>query len=256
MNTPQHPRYRRHHPLASLASATSVIFLALLPFGAVTIAQQGTAHSKDKTQASGQGAAKAADKHESPKPAGQQGTSGTQPQPAQGTAPASGQAAPAGGSQSGAPAAQDQAQGGAQQPTVIPDKPMCPCPLVTKDPFEPHFQEVCGRCHTPDRITGIKKSGLEWKETIEKMILKGAQVSDEDYDPILAFLVRNFDRIDINWVESGELVVALGLTQDEAEKIVAYRKEHGDFKDFDSVTKVPGVDVKKLEAKKSSFMFY
>ena len=139
--------------------------------------------------------------------------------------------------------------------TPPPTQATCPCPLVTKDPVEPHFQEVCGKCHAPDRIIGTRKSGLEWKETIDKMILKGAQVSDDDYDVILGFLVRNFDRVDINWVESGELVVALGLTNEEAEKIVAYRKEHGDFKDFDALTKVPGVDVKKLEAKKSSFAF-
>ncbi len=150
---------------------------------------------------------------------------------------------------------QDPAQSGSQQPFVMPDKPLCPCPLITKDPVEPRFQEICGRCHTPDRITGTKKSGLEWQETIDKMILKGAQVSDADYDVILAFLVRNFDRVDINWVESGELVVALGLTKEEAEKIVAHRKEHGDFKDFESLARVPGVDVKKLEARKTSIVF-
>lgn len=176
---------------------------------------------------------------------GQQGTARTQPKADQ--SENSARPAPATG--------QSPAQGGTQEPFVIPDKPMCPCPLITKDPVEPRFQEVCGRCHTPERITGTKKSGLEWKETIDKMILKGAQVGDDDYDVILAFLVRNFDRVDINWVESGELVVALGLTNEEAEKIVAYRKEHGDFKDFESLAGVPGVDAKKLEAKKSSIAF-
>ncbi len=150
---------------------------------------------------------------------------------------------------------QDPAQGGSQQPFVIPDKPMCPCPLLTRDPVEPRFQEICGRCHTPDRITGTRKSGLEWQETIDKMILKGAQVSDSDYDVIHAFLVRNFDRLDINWAESDEMVTALGLTPEEAGKIAAYRKEHGDFKDFEALARVPGVDVRKLEAKKIAIAF-
>ena len=186
----------------------------------------------------------------------QQGSSRTQPKTHQ-----SAQSADKTQKHDGAPASspgtsvQDPAQSGSQQPFVIPDKPMCPCPLLTKDPVEPRFQEICGRCHTPDRITGTRKSGLEWQETIDKMILKGAQVGDSDYDVILAFLVRNFDRVDINWVESGELVVALGLTPEEAEKIVAYRKEHGDFKDFESLAKVPGVDLTKLEAKKSTIKF-
>ncbi len=189
----------------------------------------------------------------------QQGSTKPQPQAQQSqhSTKAPEKAPPTNGTDKAAPnkGGADPAQGGTQEPFVMPDKPMCPCPLLTKDPVEPHFQEICGRCHTPDRITGTRKSGLEWKETIDKMILKGAQVSDDDYDVILAFLVRNFDRVDINWVESGELVVALGLTNEEAEKIVAYRKEHGDFKDFESLAKVPGVDVKKLEAKKPTIVF-
>jgi competence ComEA-like helix-hairpin-helix protein len=224
------------------AKVASIAVLALLVLVAAVNAQQGSVPKQAKTQQSAEASGKAAQK---------QGTS----QPAK-----TGQEQPSAQSANGqSPAAttgsQDPAQGGSQQPFVMPDKPMCPCPLLTKDPVEPHFQEICGRCHTPDRITGTRKSGLEWKETIDKMILKGAQVSDDDYDVILAFLVRNFDRVDINWVESGELVVALGLTNEEAEKIVAYRKEHGDFKDFETLAKVPGVDAKKLEAKKSTIVF-
>src|ERR687887_454575 len=70
------------------------------------------------------------------------------------------------GAQQGAPADPK------QLPPGMTNEPQCPCPLTTKDPVEPHFQMVCGRCHLPDRIIGIRKSGNEWKETIDKMILK------------------------------------------------------------------------------------
>lgn len=232
------PFRRRPHQIASWTGGGWLLALAAL-FALTTIA-----------------AAQQAQKEQT----GQQGKTTTQSAPKETQPPAkgarqSGQGTAQGATQQGQGGSGDKTAQSGQQPSGMPTQATCPCPLVTKDPVEPHFQEVCGKCHAPDRIIGARKSGLEWKETIDKMILKGAQVSDDDYDVILGFLVRNFDRVDINWVESGELVVALGLTNEEAEKIVAYRKEHGDFKDFDTLTKVPGVDVKKLEAKKSSFAF-
>jgi competence protein ComEA len=47
----------------------------------------------------------------------------------------------------------------------------------------------------------------------------------------------------------------LGLTAAEGDAIVKYRTDHGDFKDFDSLAKVPGVDAAKLTAKKDSIVF-
>jgi competence protein ComEA len=232
--------------------AILVVFVLAAAAHAQQVSQKphGTASDKPKTSAK-----RHASTQQPPKttPQPPQGSSSPNSQPpAEGTTPQSTQ----GGTAQGEPAGTQQ---GAQDPTQLPagmtNEPQCPCPLTTQDPAESHFQMVCGRCHLPDRIVGIRKSGNEWKETIDKMILKGAPVSDEDYDVILAFLVRNFDRVDINWVESGELTVALGLTQEEADAIVKYRTEHGDFKDFDALTKVPGVDVKKLEAKRVAIVF-
>ena len=52
-----------------------------------------------------------------------------------------------------------------------------------------------------------------------------------------------------------DLQTQLELTPKDADAIVKYRTDHGDFKDFDSLTKVPGVDVAKLTAKKDSIIF-
>ena len=45
------------------------------------------------------------------------------------------------------------------------------------------------------------------------------------------------------------------MTQTEAETIFRYRQTHGDFKTFDDLKMVPGLDVSKLEARKDRLAF-
>jgi len=47
----------------------------------------------------------------------------------------------------------------------------------------------------------------------------------------------------------------VGLSAKEAEAIVTYRRENGNFKNFEALTKVPGVDVTKLEGRKADMLF-
>lgn len=144
----------------------------------------------------------------------------------------------------------------AAAPDPAPSKPAeTPAP-EPPDRDEPLFQALCAKCHPTDRIVAVRKSSDEWKETLDQMILKGAVLSDQDYETVLTYLVRNYDRVDINWVQPEELAIALGLKAEEADAIVQYRKEHGNFKDFDALARVPGIDVKKLEKKREIFRFY
>jgi competence ComEA-like helix-hairpin-helix protein len=39
----------------------------------------------------------------------------------------------------------------------------------------------------------------------------------------------------------------LGLTKQQASAVVAYRREHGKFEDFEALAQVPGIDAAKLE---------
>jgi hypothetical protein len=53
-------------------------------------------------------------------------------------------------------------------------------------------QVACGPCHAVTIVTGARKTPAEWERTIEAMINRGARVADEDYETILAYLVRHF----------------------------------------------------------------
>ena len=69
---------------------------------------------------------------------------------------------------------------------------------------------------------------------------RGAIISDEDWDVVLNFLVKHHGRVNVNRATADDLIEVLGVTPEVAENIVKYRKEHGNFEDFDGFAKVPG----------------
>ena len=118
------------------------------------------------------------------------------------------------------------------------------------------FTTVCSRCHPVERITALRRTRSQWEETITNMITaRGAQVPDEDFDTILTYLTREYGRVDINRGQSDDIVEVLGLGTEMADAIVAYRKEHGPFADFEALLKVPRIDRDALEKKRDAISF-
>jgi competence ComEA-like helix-hairpin-helix protein len=118
------------------------------------------------------------------------------------------------------------------------------------------FTTVCSRCHPIERVTVMRRTRAQWEEVITTMITsRGAQVSDDDFTTILDYLVKEFGRVDINRAPAEDIVEVLGVTDKIAGAIVAYRKEHGRFEDFDALAKVPGVDREELEKKREAISF-
>lgn len=53
-------------------------------------------------------------------------------------------------------------------------------------------QAACGPCHAITVVTSARKSEIDWANTVDAMITRGAPVPDADYDAIVEYLVRNF----------------------------------------------------------------
>ncbi len=53
-------------------------------------------------------------------------------------------------------------------------------------------QHTCTVCHPPAMITSKRRTRQQWSDVVDQMINKGAQVSDEDYDVIVAYLARTY----------------------------------------------------------------
>lgn len=117
------------------------------------------------------------------------------------------------------------------------------------------FKRVCSSCHDSQRILATRRTRTQWEEIIGKMIDRGAQGSDEDFTAAEDYLMKVSGRVNVNRAVSADLVAVLGLTDKEASAIIDYRKAHGDFPDFEALSKVPGVDAEKLKAKEDAIGF-
>jgi competence ComEA-like helix-hairpin-helix protein len=121
---------------------------------------------------------------------------------------------------------------------------------------EDTFVRTCIKCHTADRVVGSRRSRTQWEEVMTQMTTaRGAIIPDEDWDVVQNYLVRHHGRVNVNRAPVNELVEVLAVTPETAENIVKYRKEHGDFVDFDAFAKVPGLDLAKLEKLRDAISF-
>jgi competence protein ComEA len=115
--------------------------------------------------------------------------------------------------------------------------------------------KVCGSCHGPDSVLGTLRTRQEWSDVIDQMAQSGAQASDQEFDQVLDYLVRNFSPIPINKAPAKALETTLDVPASVAEAIVAYRQEKGDFKSADDLKKVPGLEAAKVDACKERLVF-
>jgi competence protein ComEA len=114
---------------------------------------------------------------------------------------------------------------------------------ASDDPAAAVFAQTCAKCHDGARITAMRRTSAEWEDVIKKMIEKGAQGSEKDFETIYDYLLRNYGKVFINSAPPSEIVTILALSQKDAQAIVAYRDSKGPFADFDAVRKVPDIDL-------------
>jgi competence protein ComEA len=120
--------------------------------------------------------------------------------------------------------------------------------------------KVCGQCHAADILLGVGKSRDGWAATVDDMVAKGASGSDEELQDIVAYLSKNFGKstsgkINVNTAPVKDLRERLDLSLKEAQAIIDYREEHGSFKSWADLKKVPDLDITRLEAKKDKIAF-
>jgi competence protein ComEA len=121
----------------------------------------------------------------------------------------------------------------------------------------------CGTCHDLVMATRKRLDKAGWDTEVDKMVLLGAKIPDDEVPIIIEYMAKHFnpsvpaarERVNINTASATEIERGLALPAKEATAIVAYRDKNGTFKDWQSVAKVPGVDSKKIEAKKDLLSF-
>jgi len=139
---------------------------------------------------------------------------------------------------------------------------------------------VCQQCHGLEAITSSHRTLEEWKDVVNEMVSNGAPLQDDEIDTVAQYLAKNFrpanasggskegqegkeasskppsiPKINVNTSTAKELGTGLELSEKEAKAIVGYREKHGDFKNWEDLKKVDGLDAKKIEAAKERLEF-
>ena len=125
----------------------------------------------------------------------------------------------------------------------------------TDDPDAGLFTQMCVKCHEAARITALRRTKVEWEEIINKMIERGATGSEQDFETVYGYLLRNYGKLNINRATADDIAMIVRLSEKDAKGIVAYREANGPFADFEAVKKVPDIDLKKLDEHKDAIAF-
>src|ERR1700684_774866 len=123
-------------------------------------------------------------------------------------------------------------------------------------PAKEYVNKICLQCHEPSQLLSQKRSESDWKATVARMALKGVPAPSEQYDAIAVYMAKNFGKtadatkINMNKAKAEELVAVIVLTPDDANALVTYRENHGEYREWGEMLIIDGVDGRKLEAAK------
>jgi competence ComEA-like helix-hairpin-helix protein len=118
------------------------------------------------------------------------------------------------------------------------------------------YEKICGACHGTDVVFKTRTTKEKWKNTVDEMASRGAEGTDEQLDIIIDYLAKCFGpRVNVNKAAAKEIETQFELTNTEAEAIVKYRQDKGDFKDVAGLKDVPGLDFAKIESVRYRIIF-
>src|SRR5579864_3328500 len=118
------------------------------------------------------------------------------------------------------------------------------------------YEKICGACHGTDVVFKTRTTKEKWKNTVDEMASRGAEGTDEQLDTIIDYLAKCFGpRVNVNKADAKELETQFEITAKEAQAMVQYRQDKGDFKEVPDFKNVPGLDFKKIESVRYRIIF-
>src|SRR5580698_3024653 len=117
------------------------------------------------------------------------------------------------------------------------------------------LENVCGACHGVDLISGRRATKEGWGYIVDDMVSRGASATNEQIATIIDYLAKNLGQVNVNKGKSDEIASVLEISSAQADAVVKYRMDHGDFKTIDDLKKVPELAAAKLDAKKDRVVY-
>jgi DNA uptake protein ComE-like DNA-binding protein len=121
-------------------------------------------------------------------------------------------------------------------------------------------ERVCATCHPAATSASVRHTREGWEATINDMVNRGANASDEELAAILDYLSTHFASqaaapLNINTATSVQLESVLELLRSEAAALIEHREKVKGYKSLEDMKDIPGVPFKKIEAKKDRITF-
>ena len=122
------------------------------------------------------------------------------------------------------------------------------------------FEKMCTPCHGLENVVRVRMTKDRWGSVVDDMISRGATGIDDEIDLVISYLTTNFGpaaakKVNVNKASAADLAAGLGISAADADAIVRYRADKGNFKELQDVAKVPGIDAKKIESAKDRIEF-
>lgn len=145
------------------------------------------------------------------------------------------------------------------------------------------MEQMCVSCHALSVVTSKRATPVEWSALVQQMVARGAVGSDQDVATLTQYLAKNFGpgapayalplaapgiptvtpdpealapapqpemhstlHVNVNRAGVRELESALRLTREEAQTLIAYREQNGNFQNWQQVGEIPGVPAGKI----------
>jgi competence protein ComEA len=115
--------------------------------------------------------------------------------------------------------------------------------------------KTCTPCHEIDSVIASRRTKIDWQQSVDDMIGRGAEGSADEMNAVIEYLVRYFGKVNVNTASAEEMARTVGLPAKEAQAIAAYRERNGKIKDFEELKQVPGVRAEEIQAKRGLIAF-
>src|SRR5512140_225744 len=97
-------------------------------------------------------------------------------------------------------------------------------------PAKEKMVKLCVGCHEMDLVVARRHTKPEWEGVMEDMIARGTKGTPEELASLAEFLNRYLGKVNVNAASAKELEEALRIGASDAQAIVAWRAQHGNFK--------------------------
>ncbi len=117
------------------------------------------------------------------------------------------------------------------------------------------LESVCGACHGTDLVAARRATKEGWSYLVDDMVSRGASATNEQIATIIDYLATNLGQVNVNKGKSDEIATVLEISSAQADAVVKYRTDHGNFKTIDDLKKVPELASAKLDSKKDRVVY-